>query len=298
MALISTSPLNPPSLPPMLEGVELYAIQCESVCSPTPSGELSLFRSCTILVSFAKADAERTALLPLRHALAFGQTSLEVLDGADWLHKLSQRLSDRLKAADDAMVVAAVYAGSGGDSDAEAVQAVADALRQCFGASLAALLVVAVTSSGRFDLVKGVSGFVVGANGTNAETARSVFLYLAMFSAPKTLNGIDLFFLEPVFGTAASPTVLADAVWLRDGEGRLVLTSSLDAHTVRSTSHVVAIPLVDGPWSWSELRRFSEAVRGQTAEIACKIYFAADGALAPGLLTSRVSMVPILCGTQ
>ena len=108
--------------------------------------------------------------------------------------------------------VAAIYAGSGGRSDAETVQAAVDSLQQCFGASLGALLVVADTSSHQLSRVTGVSGSVVGASGTDAETVRSVFLCLAMFMAPKTLNAIDLFFLKPVFGTANSPTVLAEAI--------------------------------------------------------------------------------------
>lgn len=297
MALFSTSLLNPTQLPRMLDGVEFYVTECEHVSYPTPAGKPTApFRACTVLVSFASGDAERAALLPLRHALAFGQTSSEVCDGAEWLQKLPKRLLEHLKSAGHEMVVAVVYAGSGSDSDAESVQAAVDALRQCFGASLATLLVVGATSSHRFDLVNGVSGFVVGANSTTVETVRSVFICLAMLSAPKTLNGIDLFFLEPVFGTGESPTVLVDAIWLRDGEGRLVLASVPDAHAVRCASHVVAVPLVDGPWSWSELRRFCEAVRGEAAETACKIYFAAQEPLAPSLLTSRVSMVPILCG--
>ena len=76
------------------------------------------------------------------------------------------------------MVVAAIYAGSSGDSDAETVQTAVDSLQQCFRASLAALLVVADTSSHQSSRVTGVSGFVVGASGTNAAPARSVFLCL------------------------------------------------------------------------------------------------------------------------
>lgn len=301
MAIYSTSLLNPPPLPPMVDGVEFYVTECENVDVPslTPFGDpFDPFRACTVLVSFAASEAERAALLPLRHALAFGQTSSAVCDGAEWLQKLSKRLSERLKAADHGLVTAVIYAGSGGDSDAETVQAAADALRQCFGASLAVLLVVTGDSAHQLSRVTGVSGFVVGASGTNAETARSVFLCLAMFMAPKTLNGIDLFFLEPVFGTATEPTVLVNAIWLRDGEGRLVFASAADAQAVHCAGQVVAFPLIDGPWSWSELRRFCEAVRGEAVEPATKIYFAADGAIAPGLFPSGISIVPILCAAD
>ncbi|MEP7298347.1 MAG: hypothetical protein ABI702_19355 [Burkholderiales bacterium] len=129
-----------------------------------------------------------------------------------------------------------VYAGSGDDSDAETVQAATDAIRQCFGANLAALLVVADTSSHQFNQVQGVTGFVTGASKTSAETAQSMFLCLAMLSAPITLNGIDLVDLLPALGTASAPAVLADALWLRDGEGRLVFASVADAATVRGAA--------------------------------------------------------------
>ena len=298
MALHSTSLLNPPPLPPMLNGVEFYVTECENVmpAETAPFGDPAKpFRACTVLVSFASGDAERAALLPLRHALAFGQTSSEVCDGAEWLQKLPKRLSERLKSADHDMVLAVVYGGSGGDSDSETIQAAADALRECFGASLAALLVVSVTGSHQFRRVRGISGFVVGANGTNAETARAVFLCLAMFMAPKTLTGIDLFFLEPVFGTADSPTVLADAIWLRDGDGSLVFASAADAQAVRCAAQVVAFPLIDGPWTWSELRRFCAAVRAEAIEDTSPIFFAADGAISPSSLPAGIGMVPIIC---
>ena len=197
-------------------------------------------------------------------------------------------------------MVAAIYAGSGGDSDAETVQSVADVLRQRFGASLAALLVVgdSSASSHQFNQVKGVSGFVVGVSGTDAETARSLFLCLAMLSAPKTLTGIDIFFLEPVFGTADSPTVLAEAIWLRNGEGSLVFTSAADAQAVRCAAHVVAFPLIDGPWGWAELRRNCEAIRAAADEAGSAVFFAADRAIAPSLLSSQISIVPILCAAH
>ena len=201
----------------MADGVEFYVTECENVDAPfsTQFGDLTEpFRACTVLVSFAKSDAERAALWPLHHALAFGHTSSSVCDGAEWLQKLPKQLLERLKLTGHDMVVAAIYAGSSGDSDAEAVQAAVDSLQQCFRASLSSLLVVADTSSHQLSRVTGVSGFVVGASGTNAGTARSVFLCLAMFSAPETLTDIDLFFLDPVFGTAESPTVLVEAIWL------------------------------------------------------------------------------------
>ena len=193
-------------------------------------------------------------------------------------------------------MTAAIVSGSDSECDTESIQAVADVLRQCFRTSLAATLVVSTdTSSHQFARVQEISGFVVGASGTNVETARSVFLCLAMLMAPKTLNGIDLTDLLPVLGTEVEPTVLVDALWLRDGEGRIHFASSADAHAVESAACIVAVPLIDGPWTWSELRRLGEAVRGQSVEADRKVFFAADGAIRAGLFLSRLSMVPILC---
>jgi hypothetical protein len=53
----------------MPDGVEFYVTECENVAAPdsTPFGDpLERFRACTLLVSFAKSDAERAALWPLR----------------------------------------------------------------------------------------------------------------------------------------------------------------------------------------------------------------------------------------
>ena len=166
-----------------------------------------------------------------------------------------------------------IYAGSGGASAAVTVQATVDALRQYFGASLAALLVVACASSHQLSSVTGVSGFVVGASGTNAGPARSVFLCLAMFMAPKTMKGIYLADLRPTLGTATEPTVLAESMWLRGGEGRLVLASPADAQAVRCAAHVVAFPLVDGRWGWSELGRICRAIHAAASETGTKVPF-------------------------
>jgi hypothetical protein len=116
----------------MIGGVEFYVTECENVAAPetTPFDDrLEPFRACTVLVSFATSDAERAALWPLRHALAFGQTVSEVCDGAEWLQKLPKRLAARLKAPSHDLVTVVVYGGSAGDSDAETVQAAVDALR-------------------------------------------------------------------------------------------------------------------------------------------------------------------------
>ena len=174
MAIHLTSRLNPP-LPPMADGVEFYVTECKNVNAPfsTQFGDLTEpFRARTVMVSFAKSNAERAALWPLRHALAFGQTSSSVCDGAEWLQKLPKRLLERLKAVDYGLVTAVIYAGSGGRSDAETVQAAVDSMQQCFGASLGALLVVADTSSHQLSRVAGVSGFVCDRPSTAVRKAR------------------------------------------------------------------------------------------------------------------------------
>ena len=286
----------------MLDGVEFYVSECETILSPaaTPfSKPAEPILSCTVLVSFARSCADRAALRPLLTALSFGQTITGVCSGSEWTKKLPNRLSERLKSASHDFVTAVIFSGSDGDSGAETVQAAADVLRQHFGTSLTALLAVShKLSSHQFARVQGVSGFVVGASGTNSETARSVFLCLAMLSAPRTLNGIDLVDLQPVLGTAMEPTVVADAMWLRDGEGRLVFATAADAQAVRCAAKVAAFPLVDGPSSWTELHRVCKAVRGEANDSASMIYFAADKAIAPNLLTSRLSVVHILCAAS
>ena len=297
MAIFSTSLLNLPALTAMADGVEFYVTECENVVAPTSDGEPHApFRACAVLVSFAKSDTDRAALRPLLTALSFGLTTTGVSTGSEWLQKLPNVLSERLKAADHGSVFVVVYAGSGGESDAETVQSAADAIRQCFGTSLAALLVVGDSTSCRqFDRVQGVTGFVTGARTTSVETARSMFLCLAMLLAPKTLNGIDFVDLRAVLGTATEPTVLADALWLRDVGGQLVFTTDADASAVRSADRILAVPLINGPWGRSELRLFCAAVRAEAFNSDSTEFFAADEAIAPYLLSGRVATVSILC---
>ena len=195
-------------------------------------------------------------------------------------------------------MLAVVYAGSDGDSSAETVQAAADAIRQCFGASLAALLVITGDNAHQLSRVTGVSGFVVGASCTNYETARSMFLCLAMLTAPKTLNGIDFADLLPILGTASEPTVLADALWLREGEGRLFFASADDASAVRSSDRVLAVPLIGGAWGWSELHRFYAAVRIEAIASDELVFFGADEAIASSIFPTGVANVPILCSRR
>jgi len=297
MAIKCTSMLNPAPLVPMSDGVEFFVTECETVPAPdaTPfAAKSEVFRECTVMVSFAKSDAERAALRPLRHALAFGRTSPEVCDGPEWFQKLPKRLSACLEAAGHGLVAAVVYAGSDDDSDAEIVQAAVDALHASFGASLAALVVVSGASH-RFASVRGTSGFVRGARGTSAETARSMFLCLAMLTAPKTQTGIDVVDLLPVLGTASTPTVLADTFWMREGEGHLIPVSDIDANAVRGAKHLVAIPFVDGPWGRQELSRFSQAAMAIASGSGGAVIFAGDGAIAPSLVPTCVAATVILC---
>ena len=100
--------------------------------------------------------------------------------------------------------------------------------------------------------------------------------------------------LLPALGSAHAPTVVAEALWIRDGDGHLVYPSSADQHAIASSERIVAVPFVQG-WGWGELHRLQRAIREATGESTTLITFATNDALTPGLLPVGIGWVPILC---
>ena len=86
----------------MADGVEFYVADSETVMSPAATQfaePAEPFRAHTVLVSFARSDANRTRSRLVLDALAFGKASSAVCDDAEWCKKRSKRLSERLKFA-------------------------------------------------------------------------------------------------------------------------------------------------------------------------------------------------------
>jgi hypothetical protein len=139
----------------------------------------------------------------------------------------------------------------------------------------------------------GTSGFVRGVHGTDGNTARQVFLALAALMANESIADADLEYLLPVFGPAATPTVLAEALWLTEGEGRLLYPSDADQQAVASARAVVAVTYIPKPPY--KLGHFLKALRSSAAQSNSTIYFSPVDALMPGLLPANVGWVPVLC---
>ncbi len=277
----------------MASGVEVFLTECRNA-RDADSGDAhgGDFKSANVLVSLSADLTDRAVLRCLPHALTFGRTSTAVYDGAEW----PERLRERLKLVEIDFGTATVYVGSGVDVVAETVQLVIDTLRDVFGAKLAVLVVVSAATD-RVSDVLGASGFVRGVHVTNAETAQLVFLTLAMFGAPRTLNGIDVADLLPVLGPVDAPTMVAWALWLRDGEGKLVSASDADERTIKQARQIVTVPLIRG-WTWAELNRFRRGLCSVADPEAETTVFAALDAIQPGLMPDQVTLVPILCRAQ
>lgn len=295
---METIPLLKPAGPsPMPSGVEFFVVECENAA---PAGDEvqpePAFRACTVLVSFVTDAAERAQFRPLVTALSFGRASSDVCSGEDWLQKLPKRLLERLKAASHDLVTVAICIGSSAALAAETVQPAVDALRRCFGSSLAALVVVATTTH-QFASLRGVDGFVCGVHATSAETARDLFLLLSTLTAPRHLMGIDVLDLLPALGSAHAPSRIARAFWFQEGEGRLIFATKADEQCVKGASRVLALSLVPS-LQWPEMHRLHRAVRAEAVTASACILFAPCDALHPGLLPNSVGLVPVLCASD
>ena len=289
MALHSTPLLIPEGPQPPIEGVEVYLTESHNVLNGGVDEAPTSYRGMTVLVSFSADEYDWRALWPIRHALAFGQTSHWT--GTGWPDRLAERVSAGLPQ----FATAVVFVGTNADVVAETVQSAIDALHGQFASALAAVIVVSESCGGLASL-RGVTGFVRGAGTTSGETARQVFLCLSVFLAPETLNGIDMVDFLPVLGPANAPTVVAEALWIREGKGHLVYPSSVDQQAIASAGWIVAMPFVrGGGWGWSELSRLQRALRETTDGSATSITFATNNAVAPGLLPTSIGWVPILC---
>jgi hypothetical protein len=303
MAIHSTPLLVPDSLPPIPDGVEFYICECHNVLEHAAAdrGDAAVsFRAATVLVGFLPNSAERAAFAPLRSALSFGRVTSDVCDGSDWLQKLSKRLLASLEPASLDSVTVTLCVGSSVSVDplvSETVQTIVDLLSGTFGEKLALTMLVSTTEH-HFASLRGIDGFVTGVKGRNAETARSMFLCLAMFLAPNTLNGLDLIDLKEGLGTIDRPAVLADAIWMRSGEGRILFATPEDQAIARTADFAVAVPLANCEWGWTELRRLRLAVDATTPEARGRVTLAANGALAPTVFSASVWIVPLLCRSR
>lgn len=290
MALYSVPLLAPAGPRSPSAGPDVYAAEFHHVQSTRNGGEAESFRGMAVLVSFSNAAADRMALWPLRDALAFGTCAH--IDGAAW----PQWLAERVAATKPAFVTAVLLDGAGADLVAETVQSAIDVLHQQFASTLAVVVVVSATTE-RLAMLRGVTGFIRGVEATNGETARQTFLALSTLQASEALGGIDLLDLLPALGTADSPSLIAQALWFREGDGHLVYPSGLDKHAVANARRVVAVPLIRGS-DWRELRRFHGAVRQDAIACRSPIVFATNNALVSGLMPYNVGWVPILCANH
>lgn len=293
MALHSI-PLVSPAVPPLLStGPEVYLAHCHNVMSSV-TGEAASpansFKASAVLVNFSNDAADQLALWPLSHALSFAQCS--VICGVEW----PKRLAEHVAAVEPQFATAVVFVGSNVDLVAETVQSAIDVLQQQFASTLAAVVVVSATTE-RLAMLRGVTGFVRGVDVTDGDTARHVFLALSTLQASEALGGIDIIDLLPALGTAVAPSVMAQALWFREGDGSLAYPTAGDKYAVANARRIVAVPFIRG-LDWSELRRFHGAVRRDATACRSPIVFATNNALVPGLLPSTVGSVPILCATH
>ena len=283
----------------MLDGAKFYMTECENVSTPMPDGEpLPPLRLLTALVCFARSNAERAAFRPLLTALSFGQTTSGVCAGSEWLAKLSERLVARAKPAGLDCVTVVLHIGSEADLVAETLQATVHRLNDCFGGKLDAIVAVRSpvhASSHQFADVRKLTGFVTGASGDATWGARSLFMRLAMFTAPRSLNGLDLHFPLTLLGTASEPSIMVEALWFRDGSRRLAVTSHAGEDVLRQSSGIAVIPVPTSEWVWDELGRLFKAVGAAAVESATNLVFAAHAAVTLGLLSTGVFMVLMLC---
>ena len=177
------------------------------------------------------------ALQPIRHALSFGRCT--AIGGAGW----PERLAERVAAVQPEFASAVVYVGADAIVVAETVQSIVDSIRSQVQPGLAGVVVVS-TDSARLAELREVSGFVRGATVTSGVTARNVFVALSAFLAPDQLNGIDWVDLAPVFGSAQRPTLLAEAMWMRQKDGRLVFFDPDGPAVLRDAGRIVGMRMV------------------------------------------------------
>src|SRR5690606_19012073 len=116
-------------------------------------------------------------------------------------------------------------------------------------------------------------------------------------TAPNTLNGIDFADLAPALGSYSAPSVLAEAVWLRDREHQLVPVAMLDARLMVSSKRVVATALIHD-FTWAELGRFMSEPFAQRSDEGTSIVFAPKSALRAGLSSRAIGQVLCLCSSD
>lgn len=290
----------PVLLGPMQDGIELYWAESRyrtlnwrvAPGSGADGGAADVFVGLTMLLNFSTNVRDREAMAPLRHSLAFAECATAVFGGSEW----PQRLAERLATARPSFVTAAIYVDTADAVVAETVQRGVDAVHHAFGERVAAVVVVSETGS-CWSALHGVSGFIRGCRATTGETARQAFLMLAMLTAPNTLNGIDFEDLRPVLGSAASPVVLAEAVWLREGSGQLIPVAEVDARHMAGAKRVVATVFVHD-FTWAEMSRFMSRLLVQRPDADSSILFAPKDALQAGQWSLSVGQVLCLCAAD
>jgi hypothetical protein len=284
---------GPPALAALSGGAEVFWSACTLRQAAQPDRSPDAHedtRSLTVLVCLSPDAADRAVTDTLHCALSFAECESAVYAGTDW----PQQLGKRLSALRPDSVAAAVYVSAKTLQVAEAVQAAVDALRQTFGSALSALVVISDAGEQLVD-VRGISGFIQGVQVTDGDTARALFLVLAMLMAPRTLNCYDVNDLLPMLGPAQAATVLAQGIWFREGHGRLEYASGADRLAVTAADRVLAIPFLSLP-RLREIGQFHAAVRADALASSQQEVFAPESPLQPLPSPTKAGWVLIMCG--
>ena len=221
---------------PLGGGIELHIVAYQG-CESPGGDEFVRGTTATVLINFSEETESREIFGVLNQAFPSSLYSQHVFDGST----SAKELGKFLRRDQFAVVDAVIYAGTS-KVPPELLQSIVNEVR-----SLAPGIVVMVGDDClQWGAIDGITGFIKGAGTTNGATVMAIFALVAALQAPDTLTCLDHEHVAAALGAAAQPSVLVEAVWLRE-DRRLVYVRAEDSDLVGRAEvvscHLLAINL-------------------------------------------------------
>ena len=274
MARHLESLFSPPAPPALLGGAEVHMVEYHHLDT-----ELN-WRTATMVVNFSDAPDARRTFGALRNAFVAARYSVNVFSNPDGIRPMCGCLRVQQFGTADAVI----YTSGNLTITSEAVQRVVDAIR----AMGPGLVVVVDDNCGRWHDLKGVSGFVSGAESTSPATATAVAISLATLCAPETLTCLDHEDLATRLGSAAQPAVLVEGLWFRRRQ-TLEFMSAVEGDAAKNAESL-AVNLCAASLRFDDLSRIFRAVHDWCSSESVVIQAPSNSLISPWLHPNVVSL--------
>jgi hypothetical protein len=251
------------------------------------AGDKWVSSAMTVLVSIGATDSDRSDLLSLRNTLTFA--SCAAFGGDEWQKNLTEQVAE----VKPEFANAIIYVGSDAGLAFDTVQSVVNTVSKQLKSVLAGVIIVCANCTALAN-IKGVSRYVKGASQTSGATARQMFLLLCTIFAPDEICASDWYNLDQFWDSAERPALLAEAHWLKQGNGQLVFPDPAHLDTARGAD-IISATYFDHDMRDREPSNIKTACNTVLNRVECSVIFGTCRGLMSELTPAGMGRVTLLC---